>query len=78
MRKKEQENGRGRSDTDRSQKMAVSETDQSQVCLKVEDLQSDPGQGDVGQKERTSVVEVRNRDISGRSRQGEGEGVGRG
>ena len=77
MRKKEQENGRGRSDTDRSQKMAVSETDQSQFSLKVEDLQSDPGQGGVGQEERTSVV-VRNRDISGRSRQSEGEGVGRG
>ena len=61
MRKKEQENGRGRSDTDRSQKMAVSETDQSQFSLKVEDLQSDPGQGGVGQEERTSVVEVRNR-----------------
>ena len=60
MRKKEQESSRGRSDTDRSKKMAVSETDQSQVWLKVEDLQSDPGQGDVGQKERTSVVEVRN------------------
>ena len=50
--------------------MAVSGTDQSQVCLEaeeveveVEDLQSDPGQGDVGQKERTSVVEVRNKDI---------------
>ena len=63
--------------------MAVSGTDQSQVCLEVEveveaeDLQSDPGQGDVGQEERTSVV-VRNRDISGRSRQSEGEGVGRG
>ena len=75
MRKKEQENGRGRSDTDRSQKMAVSETDQSQVSLEAEDLQSDPGQGNVGQEE--SVV-VRNRDISGRSRQSEGEGVGRG
>ena len=62
--------------------MAVSGTDQSQVCLEVEveveaeDLQSDSGQGDVGQEERTSVV-VRNRDISGRSRQSEGEGVGR-
>ena len=75
MRKKEQESGRGRSDTDRSQKMAVSETDQSQVSLEAEDLQSDPGQGNVGQEE--SVV-VRNRDISGRSRQSEGEGVGRG
>ena len=75
MRKKEQASGRGRSDTDRSQKMAVSETDQSQVSLEAEDLQSDPGQGNVGQEE--SVV-VRNRDISGRSRQSEGEGVGRG
>ena len=77
MRKKEQENGRGRSDTDRSQKMAVSETDQSQVCLGAEDLQSDPEKRGVGQEERTSVVEVRNRDISGSSRHGEGEGAGR-
>ena len=70
MRKKEQESGRGRSDTDRSQKMAVSETDPSQFRLEAEDLQSD-------QEERTSVV-VRNKDISGRSRHSEGEGVGRG
>ena len=55
MRKKEQENGRGRSDTDRSQKMAVSETDQSQFSLEAEDLQSD-------QEKRTSVV-VRSKDI---------------
>ena len=55
MRKKEQENGRGRSDTDRSKKMAVSETDQSQFSLEAEDLQSD-------QEKRTSVV-VRNKDI---------------
>ncbi len=64
MRKKEQESsGRGRSDTDRSQKMAVSETDRSQVCLEAEDLQSDPGQGGVGQEERRSAVVVRNRNI---------------
>ena len=60
MRKKEQESSRGRSDTDRSKKMAVSETDQFQVCFEAEDSPSDQGQGDVGQKERTSVVEVRN------------------
>ena len=55
VRKKEQESSRGRSDTDRSKKMAVSETDQSQFSLEAEDLQSD-------QEKRTSVV-VRNKDI---------------
>ena len=59
MRKKEQESGRGRSDTDRAQKMAVSETDRSQVSLEAEDFQSDPGKRGEGQEERTSVV-VRN------------------
>ena len=43
--------------------MAVSETDRSQVCLEAEDLQSDPGQGGVGQEEGTNAVVVRNRDI---------------
>ena len=59
--------------------MALLEVNLTQVSLEAEAiLQPDPEQGRVGQGEGTREEDiVRNRGISGRSRQGEGEGAGR-
>ena len=70
---------RSRGETDGAQQMALLEANHTQVSLEAEDiLQLDPEQWCVGQGEGTGEEDiVRNRDISGGSRQSEGEGAGR-
>ena len=70
---------RSRGETDGAQQMALLEANLTQVSFEAEDiLQPDPEQWCVGQGEGTGEEDiVRDRDISGRSRQGEGEGAER-
>ena len=70
---------RSRGETDGAQQMALLEANRTQVSFEAEDiLQPDPEECCVGQEEGTGEEDiVRNRDISGGSRQSEGEGAGR-
>ena len=69
---------RSRGETDATQQMPLLEANLTQVSLEAEDiLQPDPEECCVGQGEGTGEHIVRNRNISERSRQSEGEGAGR-
>ena len=69
---------RSRGETDGAQQMALLEGNLTQVSLEAKDiLQPDPEECCVGQGEGTEEDIVRNRNISERSRQSEGEGAGR-
>jgi len=70
---------RNRGETEGAQQMALLEASLTQVSLEAEDiLQPDPEQWCVRRGEDTGEEDiVRNRGISGRSEQSEGEGAGR-